>query len=225
MTSMRSSANSASRDVAAFVVEPIQGKGRQRRIAGVLGRGRRALPPPRDAARRRRSADRARSTGKLWAHEHYGLVPDIITISKALSGGFVPVGAMVSSPEVADKVYSSMQRAMVHSSTFKNNPLAMVAGLATLSMIDDENLVDRARMTGRRLRKGARSAHRAPRELPGGAWQGADDRPRLRRAEIESASAPASDCSRRPTPGSSPRSSSARCSPGTASSPRSRPTR
>ena len=137
-----------SRDVAALIVEPIQGKGVNvatqeywdavaqlcRRYGTLLivdevqtGLGR---------------------TGKLWAHEHYGLVPDIITMSKALSGGFIPVGAMVTSTEIADKVYSSMQRAMVHSSTFKNNQLAMVAGLATLATIDDENLVDRARMTG-----------------------------------------------------------------------------
>ena len=69
-------------------------------------------------------------------------------MSKALSGGFVPIGAMVCSTKVSDKVYSSMDRAIVHSSTFKNNQLAMVAALATLATIDDENLVDRARMTG-----------------------------------------------------------------------------
>lgn len=87
-------------------------------------------------------------TGSLWAFEHYGLTPDIVTMSKALSGGFVPVGAMACSTAVSDKVYSSMQRALVHSSTFKNNQLAMVAGLATLATIDDEHLVDRARLTG-----------------------------------------------------------------------------
>ena len=54
-------------------------------------------------------------TGKLWAHEHWGVVPDIMTVSKALSGGYIPVGAMICSNEVSDKVYSSMQRAMVHS--------------------------------------------------------------------------------------------------------------
>ncbi len=137
-----------SRDVAAFVVEPIQGKGVHLapqaywdsvqelcRTYGTLlvvdevqtGLGR---------------------TGRMWAHEHYGLVPDVMTISKALSGGFVPVGAMVCSTATSDAVYSSMERAVVHSSTFKNNQLAMVAGLATLQVIDDENLVDRARLTG-----------------------------------------------------------------------------
>jgi ornithine--oxo-acid transaminase len=81
-------------------------------------------------------------------------VPDIITTSKALSGGYVPVGAMICSREVSDSVYSSMERALVHSSTFKNNTLAMVAGLATLQTIDDEDIVDRARVTGEAFSKG-----------------------------------------------------------------------
>ena len=59
-------------------------------------------------------------------------MPDLVTMSKALSGGFIPIGAMVCSTEVSDKVYSSISRALVHSSTFKNNQLAMVAALATL---------------------------------------------------------------------------------------------
>ncbi len=87
-------------------------------------------------------------TGKLWAHEHWGVVPDIMMVSKALSGGYVPVGAMICSTKVSDAVFSSMERAVVHSSTFKNNQLAMVAALATLQTIDDENLVDRARIAG-----------------------------------------------------------------------------
>jgi len=136
------------RDVAAYLVEPIQGKGVHLatpeywsavqtlcRSYGTLlicdevqtGLGR---------------------TGRMWAHEHYGLVPDIITVSKALSGGYIPVGAMISSTAISDSIYSSMERAVVHSSTFKNNQLAMVAGLATLSVLDDEALVDRARTTG-----------------------------------------------------------------------------
>ncbi len=87
-------------------------------------------------------------TGKLWAHEHYGIRPDIVTISKALSGGFMPVGAMICSKEISNSVYSSMDRAVVHSSTFKNNQLAMVAILATLHVIQEENLVENARLTG-----------------------------------------------------------------------------
>lgn len=136
------------RDVAAFVVEPIQGKGvnlaPQAYWDGVqeLCRAHGTLLV----------VDEVQTglgrTGRMWAHEHYGLVPDVMTVSKALSGGYVPVGAMVCSEAVSDAVYSSMERAVVHSSTFKNNQLAMVAGLATLQTLDDEGLVDRARMTG-----------------------------------------------------------------------------
>ncbi|MGD1010947.1 MAG: aspartate aminotransferase family protein [Acidimicrobiales bacterium] len=93
-------------------------------------------------------------TGKLWAHEHYGLRPDLITISKALSGGYVPVGATMCSAEVFDKVYSKMERAVVHSSTFGRNQLAMVAALATLQTIDEENIVERARVTGEAFKTG-----------------------------------------------------------------------
>jgi ornithine--oxo-acid transaminase len=140
-------------DVAAFVVEVVQGKGVHvapeaywsevaelcRRYGTLLvvdevqtGLGR---------------------TGRMWAHEHYGLRPDVITISKALSGGYVPVGAMCCSAEVYDRVYHSMDRAFVHSSTFGRNQLAMVAGLATLAVMDDEDVVDRARRTGEALEK------------------------------------------------------------------------
>ena len=92
-------------------------------------------------------------TGKFFCHEHWGLQPDIITVSKALSGGYVPVGAMLSSAKVFDSVFSSMDRAVVHSSTFSMNQLAMVAGLATLQAFDDEDIVDRARRTGEAFTK------------------------------------------------------------------------
>jgi ornithine--oxo-acid transaminase len=90
-------------------------------------------------------------TGKMWAYEHYGLSPDMITVSKALSGGYVPVGATLCSAEVFDRVYSKMERAVVHSTTFGRNQLAMVAGLATLQTLDDERIVERARTTGEAL--------------------------------------------------------------------------
>jgi ornithine--oxo-acid transaminase len=93
-------------------------------------------------------------TGKMWAYEHYGLAPDMITVSKALSGGYVPVGATLCSAEVFDRVYSKMERAVVHSTTFGRNQLAMVAGLATLQTLDDEGIVERARTTGEALCEG-----------------------------------------------------------------------
>ncbi|HUZ21970.1 MAG TPA: aspartate aminotransferase family protein [Acidimicrobiales bacterium] len=138
----------ARRDVAAFVVEPIQGK-------GVNVAPEAYWDAVQELCRRHGTllvVDEVQTglgrTGRLWAHEHYGLVPDVMTVSKALSGGYIPVGAMISTAAVSDAVYSSMERAMAHSSTFKNNQLAMVAGLATLQTIDDEELVDKARVTG-----------------------------------------------------------------------------
>jgi ornithine--oxo-acid transaminase len=135
-------------DVAALIVEPIQGK-------GVNMASDEFWPAAQELCRRHKTLlviDEIQTglgrTGKFFCHEHWGLRPDIITVSKALSGGFVPVGAMLCSAEVSDRVYSSMERAVVHSSTFSRNQLAMAAGLATLQAIDDEDIVDRARRTG-----------------------------------------------------------------------------
>ena len=61
-------------------------------------------------------------TGRFFCHEHWDLQPDIITVSKALSGGYMPVGAVLTSAKVFDAVYSSMDRAVVHSSTFSTEP-------------------------------------------------------------------------------------------------------
>ena len=73
-------------------------------------------------------------------------------MAKALSGGFVPVGAMLAKGWIFDKVYSSMDRMMVHSTTFKGGVLAMAAGLASLAVLDDEHLVENAARTGEALK-------------------------------------------------------------------------
>ena len=88
-------------------------------------------------------------TGKFFCHEHWDLEPDIITVSKALSGGYIPVGAMLTTEKIFASVYSSIEKALKHSTTFGRNQLAMVAGLATLAAFDDEDIV------------AARPAHRA----------------------------------------------------------------
>jgi ornithine--oxo-acid transaminase len=140
-------------DVAAFVVEPIQGKGvnlaseEYWAAAQTLCRRHKTLLVMDEV-----QAGLGR-TGKFFCHEHWGLQPDIITVSKALSGGYVPVGAMLSTAAVSDSVYSSMDRAVVHSSTFSTNQLAMVAGLATLAAFDDEDILDRVRRTGKAFTK------------------------------------------------------------------------
>ncbi len=135
-------------DVAAFIVEPIQGKGVYELEAEVW----RALEAVCHDAGVLFICDEVQTgigrTGKFYAFEHYGLRPDIITVSKALSGGYIPVGAMLTSDKIFRSVYSSMDRAMVHSTTFKGNQLAMVAGLATLSVFDDDGVVEHAAAMG-----------------------------------------------------------------------------
>jgi ornithine--oxo-acid transaminase len=140
-------------DVAAFIVEPIQGK-------GVNVASEAYWQEAAELCRRYKTllvTDEVQTgmgrTGRFFCHEHYGLRPDIITVSKALSGGLIPVGAMLCTDDVFLKVFSSMDRAMVHSSTFGRNQLAMVAALATLQAFDDEDIVDRARRTGESFEK------------------------------------------------------------------------
>src|SRR5882672_10267333 len=122
----------SSRKVAAFIVEPIQGKGVNMPADGYL----------RSAAelcRRYGSlfvADEIQTglgrTGRFLAVEHWGVEPDIVLLAKSLSGGHVPVGAVLTSKRVFEKVFSRMDRAVVHGSTFAKNDLAMAAGIATL---------------------------------------------------------------------------------------------
>jgi ornithine--oxo-acid transaminase len=135
-------------DVAAFVTEPIQGKGVYVAPEGYWRE-------VQELCRRHKTLfvmDEIQAgmgrTGKFFCHEHYGVEPDIITVSKALSGGYVPVGAMLSTAKISDSVFSSMDRAVVHSSTFAQNQMAMVAGLATLQAFEDEDILDRVRRTG-----------------------------------------------------------------------------
>jgi len=79
-------------------------------------------------------------TGTFLAAHHFGVEPDMVILAKALSGGLVPVGAVLMSEEICDSVYSSLPRAFVHTSTFSENSLAMRAGLATLEVLEREEL-------------------------------------------------------------------------------------
>ncbi|HUD78357.1 MAG TPA: aminotransferase class III-fold pyridoxal phosphate-dependent enzyme [Streptosporangiaceae bacterium] len=135
-------------DVAAFIVEPIQGKGvycatpEYWRAAQQLCRRHGTLLVTDEV-----QTGLGRS-GRFFCHEHWGLEPDIITVSKALSGGYVPIGAMLTTENIFASVYDSMEDALKHSTTFGRNQLAMVAGLATLTAFDDEDIVGRAESTG-----------------------------------------------------------------------------
>ena len=97
-------------------------------------------------------------TGKFLAAHHYGVQPDMVVLAKALSGGLVPVGAVLMSEKVYDAVYDSLKRSIVHTSTYSENSLAMRAGLATLKVLDEEGLIGRAEFVGRYLRDRLREA-------------------------------------------------------------------
>ncbi len=145
-------------DVAAFIVEPIQGKGVNIPAAGYL----------REAAAlcRKHGAlfidDEVQTgmgrTGRFLAVEHDGDVdPDIVVLSKALSGGYVPVGAVLCKKWIHEKVFSSMQRSVVHSATFSQGSFAMAAGLASLDVIDRHHLVTQAEYFGNRIGEGLKA--------------------------------------------------------------------
>jgi ornithine--oxo-acid transaminase len=87
-------------------------------------------------------------TGKLFALEHWNLEPDLMTVAKSLSGGYVPVGALLMSQRVFDSVFDSLEHAYSHGSTFAPNDLAMAAGIATLRELDEHGLVEHARELG-----------------------------------------------------------------------------
>ena len=88
-------------------------------------------------------------TGRFLAVEHWGVQPDMVTLSKALSGGYVPVGALLASRAVFDATFDSMERSVVHGSTFGGGDFAAGAALASLTVIERDGLVDRARGTRR----------------------------------------------------------------------------
>jgi acetylornithine/succinyldiaminopimelate/putrescine aminotransferase len=141
-------------DVAAFIIEPIQGKGVNIPPEAYLKQAQELCHKYRTLF----IADEIQSgmgrTGKFLALEHEGDIdPDIVILSKSLSGGFIPVGAVLTRKWIYNKVFSSMDRSVVHSSTFGQGNLAMAAGLASLNYIDEYNLMDNATEMGNQLGK------------------------------------------------------------------------
>jgi ornithine--oxo-acid transaminase len=137
------------KDTAAVVVEPVQGK-----TCAVVADGYLA-----GAARLCRKAgallvvDEVQCglgrTGKWFAYQHWPDVePDIICVAKALSGGYIPVGAVIAAPRILDSVFDSMEHCVIHSNTFGQNDLAMAAALATLQVMEDDRVVDNAARLG-----------------------------------------------------------------------------
>lgn len=138
--------------IAAFIVEPIQGKGVNIPPSGYLKQAQ-------ELCHRYKTlfiADEIQSgmgrTGKFLALEHESDVdPDMVILSKSLSGGYIPVGAVLTRKWIYNKVYSSMDRSVVHSSTFGQGSLAMVAGLTALDYINEHKLMENATEMGNLL--------------------------------------------------------------------------
>jgi ornithine--oxo-acid transaminase len=144
----------SSRNVAAFIVEPIQGKGVNLPADGYL----QAVA---ELCRRHGTlfvADEIQTglgrTGRFLAVEHWNVEPDMVLLSKSLSGGHVPSSAVLTRRHVFEKVFNRMDRAVVHGSTFAKNDLAMAAGIATLDVLESERLIENAARMGDRLLRG-----------------------------------------------------------------------
>jgi ornithine--oxo-acid transaminase len=135
-------------DVAALVVEPVQGKGVHLPPPGYL-------PAAQSLCRAAGTlfvCDEVQTglgrTGRFLALEHWGVEPDLICLAKALSGGLVPIGAVLVSREAFDRVFDGMERAVRHGSTFGSNDLAAAAALATLRVLDRDGLIGHAERMG-----------------------------------------------------------------------------
>jgi ornithine--oxo-acid transaminase len=135
-------------DVAVFIVEPVQGHGPHFPSDGYL----RAAQ---ELCRRYGTlfcVDEVQTgfgrTGRMFALDHWGLEPDLLTVAKSLSGGYVPVGALLMSTTVYDAVFDSLEHSVAHGSTFAPNDLAIAAGLATLEELDTQHLPEHAARMG-----------------------------------------------------------------------------
>jgi len=136
------------RDVAAFIVEPIQGRMVTLPPAGYLQAAQALCRLYGTLFVVDEIQTGLGRTGRWFALEHWGLEPDFVLVGKALSGGYMPVAAMVTSRAIYQKAVGTLERSYVHQSTFGRNRLSMAAGLATLRIIERDRLVEHtARMS------------------------------------------------------------------------------
>jgi ornithine--oxo-acid transaminase len=140
----RLKAELSAKDVAAFIVEPIQGRMVTLPPAGYL-------QAAQELCQRYGTLfviDEVQTglgrTGKWFALEHWRLEPDFVLVGKALSGGYMPVAAMVTRRAIYERAVGTLERAYVHQSTFGRNRLSMAAGVATMRVIERDHLVEHA---------------------------------------------------------------------------------
>jgi ornithine--oxo-acid transaminase len=142
---------------AAFIVEPLQAEG------GIYVPTRVYLQKAQEACRRTGTLfvlDEVQTgmyrTGTFLAAHQFDVQPDMVVLAKALSGGLIPVSAVLMTNRIYSSVYSSLKRAIVHTSTFSENSLSMRAGLATLDVLEQEELGPRSLQLGEIFRANLR---------------------------------------------------------------------
>jgi putrescine aminotransferase len=147
------------RKPAAFVTEPIQAE------AGVVVPRDGYLAEARDLCRRAGTLfvlDEVQTglgrTGKTFAYEHEGVVPDVLVLGKALGGGLVPMSAALTTPEIHDRAYGRVDRFDLHSTTFSGNTFGCRVALAGLDILREDELTERAAERGEQLMKGLTGA-------------------------------------------------------------------
>lgn len=144
---------------AAFVIEPLQSE------AGIRTAGREYLQRAQEICHKTGTllvADEVQTgmfrTGKFLASHHFGIEPDMVVLAKALSGGLIPCSALLMTDSVYNAVFDSLKRSIVHTSTFSENAMSMRAGLATLDVLEEERLGERALVAGDQFRADLRDA-------------------------------------------------------------------
>jgi adenosylmethionine-8-amino-7-oxononanoate aminotransferase len=108
--------------------------------------------------------------GKMFACEHYNIVPDIMVLGKAITSGYVPMGAAIAREEIAEKFEGGPKEALKHSYTFEGSPVACAAALANIAIIEREKLVENSETMGKYLfeRLQLLSKHNVVGEIRGG---------------------------------------------------------
>ncbi len=143
-------------NTACMIIEPIQGEG------GIQ------IPPDGYLVEIRRACDQVGAlliidevqtglgrTGKLFAMEHDGVHPDLLTLAKSLGGGIMPIGCVMGTAAIWEKVFEI--NPMAHTSTFGGSPLACAAALAAIQVLEQEHLVQRSQSLGSELLKGLKA--------------------------------------------------------------------
>jgi len=146
-------ANQIDGSTAAMIVEPIQGEG------GII------LPPDGYLASLRESCDRHGAllifdevqsglgrAGSLFACNHEGIAPDLMTLAKALGGGIMPIGATLGTPAIFESMFSV--NPLAHTSTFGGNPLACAAAIKALEILQRDDYSEKSRARGHQMKQG-----------------------------------------------------------------------